>query len=274
MVSQVLLAEWWSRQRAPDRAWNAPAKRVNVSNKDLSDLLDCGIAFHHAGLEVGDRNAIETGFLGGTVSVICCTGTLAVGVNLPCHLVVLKGTVGYQDGKMGEYSDLEVMQMLGRAGRPQFDDSAIAIIMTRSDKVERYKKMISGQHTLESTLHLNFIELLNSEISLGTVKNVYEAKVWLNGTFLSVRMRQNPKYYSIDGVDASGDTDQRLEQACERDIKLLQESGLVTGKDQFTCTESGEAMSRYMVKFETMKLILSVPPQAKTEEIVSIFKVF
>jgi ATP-dependent DNA helicase HFM1/MER3 len=265
----VLLAEWWSGQREQDRAWPTPKQRVNVTSRDLKDLLDCGIAYHHAGLDVQDRHAVETGFLGGNISIICCTSTLAVGVNLPCHLVVLKGSVGFQDGKLGEYSDLEVMQMLGRAGRPQFDDSAVAVIMTRSEKVDRYKKMISGQDTLESTLHLNFIELLNSEISLGTVKNAYDAKVWLNSTFLSVRMRQNPRYYNITGVGAEGSTEERLEQACERDIKLLQENRLVTSKDQFDCTEYGDAMSRYMIKFETMKLLLSIPPKAKTEEIVS-----
>jgi ATP-dependent DNA helicase HFM1/MER3 len=264
-----LLAGWWSRQRIPDRAWPAPTQPVRVSSRDLRDLMNCGVAYHHAGLQPEDRHAVETSFLKGTISVICCTSTLAVGVNLPCHLVVLKGTVGFQDGKLGEYSDLEVMQMLGRAGRPQFDDSAVAVIMTRADQQERYKKMISGQDTLESTLHLNLIELLNSEISLGTVQNVYEAKVWLNGTFLSVRMRQNPRYYKIDGIINEGDTDQRLEKVCERDIKLLQESKLVTNKDQFKCSEYGEAMSRYMVKFDTMKLLLSIPAKAKTEQIVS-----
>jgi ATP-dependent DNA helicase HFM1/MER3 len=192
-----------------------------------------------------------------------------MGVNLPCHLVVLKGTVGFQDGQLVEYSDLEVMQMLGRAGRPQFDDSAIAVIMTRSDKSEKYKKMISGQDVLESTLHLNLIEHLNSEISLGSIKNLYGAKQWISGTFLNVRMRQNPKYYKIDGTNPDGDADKRLEEVCERDLKLLQESNLVTDAERFSCSEYGEAMSRYMIQFDTMKLLLSIPPQAKTEQIVS-----
>ena len=59
--------------------------------------------------------------------------------------------MSYQHGKgLKEYADLEIMQMLGRAGRPQFDVSAIAVIMTRSEKVEHYEKMVSGQETLES----------------------------------------------------------------------------------------------------------------------------
>lgn len=51
---------------------------------------------------------------------------------------------------MKEYSDLEVMQMLGRAGRPQFDTTAVAVIMTRQEKVKKYEKMVSGQEILES----------------------------------------------------------------------------------------------------------------------------
>lgn len=49
--------------------------------------------------------------------MICCTSTLAVGVNLPCHLVIIKNTVCYQESGLKEYADLEMMQMLGRAGR-------------------------------------------------------------------------------------------------------------------------------------------------------------
>lgn len=53
-------------------------------------------------------------------------------------MVIIKNTVGWLDGGCKEYSDLELMQMLGRAGRPQFDDSAIAIILTRKERVNHY----------------------------------------------------------------------------------------------------------------------------------------
>ncbi|CZR57128.1 related to ATP-dependent DNA helicase [Phialocephala subalpina] len=263
-----LLAENWGRQRVIDRPWPAPAQRTAVGSKELQQLVTSGVAFHHAGLDPEDRHAIERAFLKGDISVICCTSTLAVGVNLPCHLVILKGTVGFQDGKLCEYSDLEVMQMLGRAGRPQFDDKAVAVIMTRSDQVERYKKMISGQNILESTLHLNLIEHLNSEISLGIVNNLHKAKRWIYGTFLSVRMRQNPAHYKIAGVADGGNVDDRLAQVCERDIKLLQEHNLVTDEESFQCTPYGKAMTRYMVQFQTMKLLLDIPEQAKMEQIL------
>ncbi|KAG0648723.1 hfm1 [Hyphodiscus hymeniophilus] len=265
----AMLAEWWSKHKVTDRAWPSPAHTPNVGNKELRELVGCGVAFHHAGLDPSDRHAIETAFLKGDVNVICCTSTLAVGVNLPCHLVILKGTVCFQDGNLCEYSDLEVMQMLGRAGRPQFDDSAIAIIMTRSEKADRYKKMISGQDILESTLHLNLIEHLNSEIGLGTIRDLYTAKKWLTGTFLSVRMRQNPAYYRLDGVPLNRDADERLGLVCERDMKLLEDHELVRYEgDRLSGTEYGQAMSRYMVQFETMKLLLSLPTGATTGQIL------
>ena len=83
----------------------------------MIDTLAAGVAFHHAGLESYDRQAVQTGFLQGDVNVICCTSTLAVGVNLPCHLVIIKNTVSWQEEGLKEYADLEMMQMLGRAGR-------------------------------------------------------------------------------------------------------------------------------------------------------------
>ena len=73
----------------------------------------------------------------------------------------------------------------------------------------------------------------------------------------------------MENISHDGDTDSRLESVCERDIKLLQEHKLVTDEERFQCTEYGDAMSRYMVKFDTMKLLLSIPYQAKTEQIVS-----
>lgn len=95
---------------------------------------------------------MEKAYLEGNIGLICCTSTLAVGVNLPCHTVIIKGTVGFCDGNRQpqELSDVDILQMIGRAGRPQFDNSAVAVIMTRMHLVDRYKRLTAGQETLES----------------------------------------------------------------------------------------------------------------------------
>ncbi len=53
-------------------------------------------------------------------------------VNLPAHLVVIKSTMHYITGMFQECSESQVLQMIGRAGRPQFDTTATAVIMTRN----------------------------------------------------------------------------------------------------------------------------------------------
>ena len=114
---------------------NGPVQRLNLSHKTLIsrvwtvsqlksngltsviETLSAAVAFHHAGLDPSDRHVVEKGFLEGQVNVICCTSTLAVGVNLPCHMVIIKNTVCFQEEGLKEYADLEIIQMLGRAGR-------------------------------------------------------------------------------------------------------------------------------------------------------------
>lgn len=72
-----------------------------------------------------DRTLVEKLFGQGHIKVLVCTATLAWGVNLPAHAVVIKGTEIY-NAKQGGFVDvgiLDVLQIFGRAGRPQFDTS-------------------------------------------------------------------------------------------------------------------------------------------------------
>lgn len=263
------LANWWSTKTPRERYWEAPLHQTRVADNYLEFCISAAVAFHHAGLPLSDREAVENGFLTGNINVICCTSTLAVGVNLPCHFVIIKNTVTYTDKGLKEYSDLEVMQMLGRAGRPQFDKSAVAVIMTRQEKVRRYEVMMSGQEVLESRLHQNLIDHLNAEIGLGTIKDLSTAKKWLSGTFLCVRMKNYPEHYRLEGDSGGSDMDQRLEQICNRDISLLREFKLIEGERLLKSTDYGDAMARYCVQFETAKTFLSLPPRAKLSEILS-----
>ena len=184
-------------------------------------------------------------------------------------MVILQGTVTYGDAGPQEYSDLEIIQMLGRAGRPQFERSACAAILTREDKVERYRKIVSGQDLLESTLHRNLIEHLNAEIGLGTIVNLESAKKWLASTFLCIRLQKNSAHYQLKEGVAPSDESEILQQICEKDISLLTGADLVRGDSHLKCTELGDAMARYSVKFETMKTLAAIPPKAKISEIVS-----
>ncbi|KAF2674280.1 P-loop containing nucleoside triphosphate hydrolase protein [Microthyrium microscopicum] len=263
------LAQWWKNTNSPQRFWTGPRSPIPTRDKSLQECVQAGVAFHHAGLDVSDRTSVEQNYLAGEINVICCTSTLAVGVNLPCHFVIIKGTTTYTANTAREISDLEALQMLGRAGRPQFDTSAIAVIMTREEKRRQWEKLVSGDEILESCLHLNLTEHMNAEVVLGTITNLKTAKQWLKGTFLFVRMQKNPKHYRLGELETGMDADALLARICTEHIQGLQEYDCVTETEPFKSTAYGEAMAQYYILFETIKKFLSLPARAKISEILS-----
>lgn len=53
--------------------------------------------------------------------------------------------------------------MMGRAGRPQFDDHGIAIIMCNNDEKEKYEQLVRSENVLESWyLHASVIQVLSN----------------------------------------------------------------------------------------------------------------
>jgi activating signal cointegrator complex subunit 3 len=102
---------------------------TKVDDKNLKHTLSFGIGLHHAGLNANDKSICEELFAHNKIQVLVSTSTLAWGVNLPAHLVVVKGTEFF-DAKTKRYVDYpitDVLQMMGRAGRPQFDRHAKAV---------------------------------------------------------------------------------------------------------------------------------------------------
>ena len=123
---------------------------INFASKtDTASLQRClrrGIAYHHAGVDPFDRRLVEEAFGSGSISCLCATSTLAMGVNLPSHLVIIKGTSAYRGLETG-HQDIDagtLLQMMGRAGRPGFDKSGTAVIMTDSLSKRRYENISQG----------------------------------------------------------------------------------------------------------------------------------
>ena len=168
-------------------------------NKELQELVPKAIATHHAGMLRSDRNLAEKLFRDGKIKVLFCTATLAWGVNLPVHAVIIKGTQVYDANKGGfkNIGILDVLQIFGRAGRPQYDTSGEAMIITTDDQLHHYIGSITNQVPIESKFVSSMVDNLNAEIVLGTVSNVREACVWLSYTYLYTRMRKNPLAYGI-----------------------------------------------------------------------------
>lgn len=103
------------------------------------------------------------------------------------------------------------------------------------------------------------------------MRDLHSAKKWLAGTFLYIRLRENPNHYRLEGDSGSGSLDERLERICDRSVSLLREHELVEDGSTLRSTEFGDAMARYYLQFQTMKVFLSLQPKAKLSEIVRLY---
>ncbi|KAI7517872.1 Sec63-domain-containing protein, partial [Hortaea werneckii] len=175
--------------------------------KEIRELVAKGMGTHHAGMPRSDRNLIERLFGDGVLKVLCCTATLAWGVNLPAAAVIIKGTQLYsaEAGKFVDLGILDVLQIFGRAGRPQFQEVGIGMIITSNDKLQHYLTAVTQQQPIESQFSKKLVDNLNAEISLGTVTSVPEAITWLGYSYLFVRMRRNPMAYGIEWTEINND---------------------------------------------------------------------
>ena len=144
-----------------------------IKDDNLKHTIQFGVGMHHAGLEESDRKIVEDLFVKKKIQILVTTSTLAWGVNFPARLVVVKGTEFF-DPKVKRYVDFpltDLLQMIGRAGRPGHDDHGVACVMVSEEKKNFYKKFLYEPFPVESSLAGQLTDHLNAEIASGTLTN-------------------------------------------------------------------------------------------------------
>ena len=235
------------------------AQKLSAASDGLKPLLAAGLGAHHAGMPRADRSLVEDLFAAGEIRLLVSTATLAWGVNLPAHTVVLKGTEVYdpEKGAWAELSPMDVTQMLGRAGRPQFDQSGEGIILTNHAALPRYLSLLTAQAPVESRLLKKLPDMLNAEVAAGGVASVGDAAGWIGYTYLYVRMRRSPGAYGVPAGDLESDPGllKYRSDLAHAALTRLEAAGLVeynyeTG--EVRPTEEGVVASHYYVSYRSM----------------------
>ncbi|CAH8475985.1 unnamed protein product [Schistosoma turkestanicum] len=214
-----------------------------------------GVAYHHAGMDVEDRKLVEDAFRSGCISVLTCTSTLALGVNLPAHLVIIKNTEQLVDGELVGYSSTQLSQMVGRAGRPQFDDEAIAVIMTTTNLKAHYTKLLNECDEINSCLEPRLTEHLLCEIILKTVQDFCGILQWIKNTFFYVRLNKCPQLYDL----------------CMKEIKNLQNLKLIdynSENNQINPTDLGEIIFKNNLHLDTLMKMFHLSGEESIEELL------
>ncbi len=163
-------------------------------DKRLAKCVRSGTAFHNAGLASKSRNLVESAFKKKLIKCICATPTLAAGVNLPARRVIVRDLYRY-DSNLG-YVPLPVMevhQMFGRAGRPQYDPYGEALMISKkkrdSDKlVETYvnapPESITSKLGTKPSLRTHIL----ASVATGFVASREELDEFIESTFFAVQM--------------------------------------------------------------------------------------
>ncbi|KAK6925104.1 Helicase, C-terminal [Dillenia turbinata] len=230
-----------------------------VTDHNLRHTLQFGIGLHHAGLNDKDRSLVEELFGNNKIQVLVCTSTLAWGVNLPAHLVIIKGTE-YYDGKAKRYVDspiTDILQMMGRAGRPQFDQHGKAVILVHEPKKSFYKKFLYEPFPVESSLREQLHDHMNAEIVSGTIRHMQDAVHYLTWTYLFRRLMVNPAYYGLDDKEPEI-LNSYLSRLVQSTFEDLEDSGCIKINDG--CVESmmlGSIASQYYLSYMTVSMFAS-----------------
>ncbi|KAK6161831.1 hypothetical protein DH2020_001672 [Rehmannia glutinosa] len=105
----------------------------------LEETLPLGVAYHHAGLTVEERETVETCYRKGLVRVLTATSTLAAGVNLPARRVI------FRQPRIGrDFIDgTRYKQMAGRAGRTGIDTKGESVIICKPEETKKILALLN-----------------------------------------------------------------------------------------------------------------------------------
>jgi helicase len=169
----------------------APSLDSTKVCKKLAEVVIHGVAFHHAGLKPHQREAIEENFKKNIIKVICCTPTLAAGVNLPARRAIIRDAKRYASGVGSVFIPAsEYKQCAGRAGRPQYDEYGEAVLIAKSlaDQDALFERFVLAppepvisKLSDEAKLRIHVL----SSIAGGYVNDVNSMFEFLSHTFLA-----------------------------------------------------------------------------------------
>lgn len=232
-----------------------------IRDQDLKELLPYGIGIHHAGLHREDRTAVEDLFSDKHLQLLISTATLAWGVNLPAHTVIIKGTQIYdpEKGNWVELSHQDILQMIGRAGRIDYDKLGEGIIITSHHELQYYLSLLNQQLPIESQMISAIADNINAEVVLGNITNIKDAVNWMTYTYLYIRMLKNPVLYGISLSEIENDKFalQRRTDICHTAANLLDRHGLIKYDKKsgiFQITQLGRVSSHYYIKYQSMSI--------------------
>ena len=162
-------------------------------------------------------------------------------------------------------------KLLGRAGRPQFDDFGIAIIMTSNQDRMYYENVTVEAEIVESTLQSILVEAICAEITQTVIEDISQAILWLKNTYFYVRVTKNPVFYGFQSHASTEMLENTLLNICRSALDDLSTAKIIQRDEMgYLIKALPEAfiMTRHLIRFKTMKLIMNIPAINNIQQLI------
>lgn len=187
-------------------------KKIQGHSPVLIELVTKGVGFHHAGLRSEEKKIIEDLYAKKCLKLICCTTTLAAGVNMPARRVLLqdfKKEMNRDERRIDEenndiyendegakfhiYDNNQVFQLLGRAGRPGMDIIGEGIICVSNG--EEYEFALHQYFNVQGEELIPKYSELHSEFN--TISALRESVLLIIYYFKTITLRELVKFFKF-----------------------------------------------------------------------------
>ena len=153
----------------------------------------------------------------------------------------------------------DILQMVGRAGRPQFNDKGFACVYVEKSKKNFYRKYLNDPFPIESRLTTQLAEHISAEVNSGTITNKQNCTDYLTWTYWFRRITRNPLFYGIANNETKS-IQQYVVNLIDTTCKELKDSGTIEiGEDEFEVfpTFLGHLASFYYIQHKSVKHLSS-----------------
>ena len=151
----------------------------------------------------------------------------------------------------------DILQMVGRAGRPQYNDKGFACVYVEKSKKNFYRKYLNDPFPIESRLTTQLAEHISAEVNSGTITNKQNCMDYLTWTYWFRRITRNPLYYEIPNKEPET-IKKFVVDLIDKTCKHLKESGTVEiSEDGFELfpTFLGHLASFYYIQHKTVMFL-------------------
>ncbi len=200
------------------------------------------VVYHHAGLPKSEREKIELELKkpNPKYKIVVATDTLSQSVNLAFRTVIVAGLKLFLPDSIKYVEPATVMQVIGRAGRPGYQNVAKAYILYSNDEEDIVKSALSGMYGKIKTL---------GDYPALVLRLLYSGRrldLWLNyAPFVSP---------------------EKLEKA----VKVLQRLGMVSGEESLDLTPLGRLVAKEYLPSQTMPFLLLLGKRKYMEEVANL----